>query len=75
MEFRGINHKDSLAIFNSDELQLANQSFTIELWLRIKRLPLSANEAHLVSRFRGPRPAKITKLFCLRVLNSGQLEF
>lgn len=74
MEFRGINHKDSLAIFNSDELQLANQSFTIELWLRIKRLPLSANEAHLVSRFRAPGQPNY-EAFCLRVLNSGQLEF
>ena len=74
IEFNGLALKDSLTILNSDELQLFNQSFTIELWLRIKKLPLSANEAHLVSRYRTNGSPQF-EAFCLRLLNSGQLEF
>ena len=64
---------DSVTINNSDELQLADESFTIALWVRVRGLPDGANEAHLVSRFEN---GSNNEAYALRIFkNSGQLEF
>ena len=70
MAFDGVS--DSVIIGNSDQLQLADQSFTIELWTRVRSLPLGVNEANLVGRFESSNQ----EAFSLRIFeNSGQLEF
>ncbi|TRX49700.1 T9SS type B sorting domain-containing protein [Fulvivirga sp. M361] len=63
---------DSVTINNSDELQLANESFTIGLWVRVKSLPDGGNEAYLVSRFQN---GTNNETYALRFNNTGQLEF
>ncbi len=71
MAFDGVS--DSITIADSDQLQLADQSFTIELWVRIRRLPLGGNEANLVGRFE---ELSNNEAFSLRIFeNTGQLEF
>ncbi|MDN5217259.1 gliding motility-associated C-terminal domain-containing protein [Fulvivirgaceae bacterium BMA12] len=73
MQFNGVGANDSITLRNCDELQFVDQSYTMELWIRIKRLPLIANEAHLVTRYtNAPTPVEA---YTLRILNSGQLEF
>ena len=73
MQFNGVGANDSITLGNCDELQFVDQSFTMELWIRIRRLPLTNNEAHLVTRYtNAPTPVEA---YTLRILNSGQLEF
>ncbi len=68
-EFDGVD--DSIHIANSDELQFAATSFSIDFWVRPRSFPAGSALDNLVGRF----PSGTGDGYMLRINSSGQLDF